>query len=164
MAGQITDLSALTGADLADDDLFEVVDISDTTMAASGTNKKITRAELAIGLGATRVYKTDLAYNTPNLGDLTYATCPIIYTPAVGDVLLDVVMRVTTATNNNIGLFVGTTNDLTNGVDATDQVINFRPLYADVTADLSYGNTNASANASFLPCSHRRHPSAFMAT
>jgi hypothetical protein len=58
-------------------------------------------------------------------------------------------MRVTTATNNNIGLFVGTTNDLTNGVDATDQVINFRPLYADVTADLSYGNTNASAVSSF---------------
>ena len=42
---KLTDLSAL-GASAATGDLIEVVDISDTTMAASGTNKKLTLAEL----------------------------------------------------------------------------------------------------------------------
>jgi len=44
MSSRITQLTALTTAD--NDDLFEVVDVSDTTMAASGTNKQITKAEL----------------------------------------------------------------------------------------------------------------------
>lgn len=47
MADQKTsDLSALTGTSVAAGDLFPVVDVSDTTMAASGTNKKLTSAEL----------------------------------------------------------------------------------------------------------------------
>lgn len=44
---KITDLSALTGAGAATGDLAVVVDVSDTTMAASGTNKKMTLDELA---------------------------------------------------------------------------------------------------------------------
>ena len=44
---KITDLTALTpGAALAAGDLTEVVDISDTTMAATGTNKKTTMSDL----------------------------------------------------------------------------------------------------------------------
>jgi hypothetical protein len=43
---KISALTALTGANSAPGDLLEIVDISDTTMAASGTNKKITREEL----------------------------------------------------------------------------------------------------------------------
>jgi hypothetical protein len=43
---KMTALTALTGAGAATDDIIEVVDISDTTMAASGTNKKMTLAEL----------------------------------------------------------------------------------------------------------------------
>jgi hypothetical protein len=35
---KITALTALLGADLAAGDLFPVVDVSDTTMAATGTN------------------------------------------------------------------------------------------------------------------------------
>jgi hypothetical protein len=46
MAGRITELVALTGATAAATDLIETVDISDTTMAASGSNKKMTLAEL----------------------------------------------------------------------------------------------------------------------
>lgn len=49
---KITDLAALTGANVADGDLFPLVDVSDTTMAATGTNKKITRAELVTAVGA----------------------------------------------------------------------------------------------------------------
>lgn len=48
---KITDLTALTGANTAAGDLFVVVDVSDTTMAASGTDKKITRDELNVALG-----------------------------------------------------------------------------------------------------------------
>jgi hypothetical protein len=48
---KITDLTTLTGAGMASGDLFVVVDVDDTTMGASGTDKKITGAELLIGLG-----------------------------------------------------------------------------------------------------------------
>lgn len=44
---RISELTSITGANVADADLLVVVDVSDTTMAASGTNKKITMAELA---------------------------------------------------------------------------------------------------------------------
>jgi hypothetical protein len=43
---RITELTALDGDDVADNDVIPIVDISDTTMAASGTTKKITVAEL----------------------------------------------------------------------------------------------------------------------
>lgn len=50
---KVTDLTAITGANTATGDLFSLVDISDTTMAASGTNKKITRAELLNALASS---------------------------------------------------------------------------------------------------------------
>lgn len=43
---KITALTALTGANSAPLDLLTLVDVSDATMAASGTNKSITRQEL----------------------------------------------------------------------------------------------------------------------
>lgn len=43
---KITDFTALTAANLADTDVLTWVDLSDTTMDASGTNKKMTWAEL----------------------------------------------------------------------------------------------------------------------
>jgi hypothetical protein len=46
MADQkISQLTSLTGANTASGDLVTIVDISDTTMGASGTNKKMTLAE-----------------------------------------------------------------------------------------------------------------------
>ena len=51
MAGKITDLGSQTGAGLATGDLLETVDISDTSLAGTGTNKKITVQELALGHG-----------------------------------------------------------------------------------------------------------------
>lgn len=56
---KITDLTALTGASTASTDLAVVVDVSDTTMAASGTDKKITLAELATGLITHGALATD---------------------------------------------------------------------------------------------------------
>jgi hypothetical protein len=45
---KISALAALTGASVADTDLFVLVDVSDTSMAASGTDKNITAAELEV--------------------------------------------------------------------------------------------------------------------
>jgi len=47
---KISALTAQTGANSAAGDLIPVVDVSDTTMAASGTTKKITLTELMLGL------------------------------------------------------------------------------------------------------------------
>ncbi len=47
---KISALTALTGANLAVGDLITLVDVSDTTMAASGTNKSIRADELLKGL------------------------------------------------------------------------------------------------------------------
>lgn len=49
---KITDLTAITGANTASGDLIPIVDVSDTSMAASGTTKKITRDELELALTA----------------------------------------------------------------------------------------------------------------
>jgi hypothetical protein len=49
---KITALTALTGANVADTDKVPVVDVSDTTMAASGTTKSITALELGTAIGA----------------------------------------------------------------------------------------------------------------
>lgn len=46
MAGKITDLSAQTGAGAATSDLLETVDVSDTSMAATGTNKRLSLLDL----------------------------------------------------------------------------------------------------------------------
>ena len=48
---KVTDLTALTGANAASTDVVPIVDVSDNTMAASGTTKKITVAELAKAVG-----------------------------------------------------------------------------------------------------------------
>jgi hypothetical protein len=57
MAGKLTDLTALTGANLAVGDLHEVTDVSDTSMAATGTNKSMTTTELVAGLQTNGLVK-----------------------------------------------------------------------------------------------------------
>ena len=53
MAGKISELTTLTGAVANGADLIEAVDISDTTMATSGTNKSMTLAEFLLFLSAS---------------------------------------------------------------------------------------------------------------
>jgi hypothetical protein len=60
---KLSDLAALTGAGSASGDLFLAVDVSDTSMAASGTDKKITRDELAIALGVLSQSAADARYS-----------------------------------------------------------------------------------------------------
>jgi hypothetical protein len=83
MNQKITELTELTTVDNAD--LFEVVDVSDTTMAASGTNKRITKANLLAGtqpivLDATQ--NTDHTANGPQTNTLNAGA-----TVAIGEVL-----------------------------------------------------------------------------
>ena len=56
---KISGLTSITGAQLAGGDLLPVVDVDDTTMAASGTNKKITVTEFLTKVGTTFVDAAD---------------------------------------------------------------------------------------------------------
>jgi len=56
---KISGLTAITGVQLAGGDLIPVVDVDDTTMAASGTNKKITVTEFLTKVGTTFVDAAD---------------------------------------------------------------------------------------------------------
>lgn len=53
---KISELAALLGRNLAEDDYLTLVDKSDTTMGATGTNKQMTIAEARLGMGVQRVY------------------------------------------------------------------------------------------------------------
>ena len=88
MADQkISALAALTGANAATGDLVPVVDVSDTTMAASGTNKSMTLAEVIAALKLLGelpevVYKTadQSSSDNVNLADVTDLLFPIVAT------------------------------------------------------------------------------------
>ena len=79
---KITDLASLTGAGSASTDLAVVVDVSDTTMAASGTDKKMTLAELATAITTHGSLATD-AELAAHTGDTTdaHAASAITFTP-----------------------------------------------------------------------------------
>lgn len=67
---KVTALAALTGANSDDADVVPVVDVSDTSMAASGTTKKMTIAELAkaIGDGGRLILDTAATPSAPTEG------------------------------------------------------------------------------------------------
>jgi hypothetical protein len=100
---KITDLTAITGANTATGDLFVVVDVSDTTMAASGTNKKITLQQVYLGLHRRR----------PSISTLTSASNLI---------------AVDLSLNDNFKITLGENNTLsapTNAVEGMSGVITF---------------------------------------
>jgi hypothetical protein len=66
---KISGLTALTGANTATGDLLEIVDVSDTTMAATGTNKKITLGELMNAGTVPGKFTTLTATGNAALGD-----------------------------------------------------------------------------------------------
>lgn len=70
---KISALTALTGATIATGDLFVVVDVSDTTMAASGTDKRITLAELELAFGAWTAYTPTLTQSATVAKTVNYA-------------------------------------------------------------------------------------------
>ena len=73
---KISDLAAITGAASADADELVMVDKSDATMAASGTDKRITLAELARaigGAGRLRVEETATPADPPSTEMVVWA-------------------------------------------------------------------------------------------
>jgi hypothetical protein len=74
MAGKISDLTAITGANLASTDEIEVVDVSDTTMAATGTNKSTTLADLAASSAFTTKYLAPGLFGTGVDGAVTISS------------------------------------------------------------------------------------------
>lgn len=71
MSSKISALAALTGANTAPGDLFTLVDVSDTSMAATGTNKYQTRQEMQTynaGTLTTDVKVLDLSATWNNAG------------------------------------------------------------------------------------------------
>lgn len=78
-------LTELTGANLATGDLAMVVDVSDATMAASGTNKKIGAGELLVGLATISSGVTLPTGLTLAAGTLTTAISPLKITATYND-------------------------------------------------------------------------------
>lgn len=70
MAGKITDLTALASGH-ATGDLMEILDISDTTMSANGTNKKTTLTQLLGNLPAPVLYTADGSTSAVGFGRST---------------------------------------------------------------------------------------------
>lgn len=105
MTGRYSDLAVLTGANLATDDFLAVVDKSDTSMAATGTNKEITVSEFGIGLGVASLNtlvallsaKQDALYAAEN-GYFAMSGCALSVSGTAGEI------------QNAAGrLFIGTT-------------------------------------------------------
>lgn len=75
---KITDLSTITGSALASGDKFVVVDVSDTSMASSGTTKAITASELLFfGSASGYVATTDFTTTSASATNVTGLSFPI---------------------------------------------------------------------------------------
>ncbi len=79
---RVTEDTAILGAAVASGDLFDVVDVSDSTDAATGTNKKITASEMAVAVTSLGALATD-AELAAHVSDATaaHAASAISFTP-----------------------------------------------------------------------------------
>lgn len=149
---RISDLTAITGANLATGDLLVAVDVSDTTMAASGTDKKITADEFRnfISPGWT-------AY-TPTLtqsGTVTKTVTVARYLQIGKLVIVYVRLDVTGAgtTNNTITVSTPATGVSTGYICGSGEVIDASGatvtypamVYTNTTTTFSFGRTDQSA-------------------
>lgn len=75
-AGEVTSLTALSEAP-ASGDLVEVVDVSDTTYSANGTNKKITATNLLNGISS--IFTGNVGSTSTEVGDVFIADSKHIY-------------------------------------------------------------------------------------
>jgi len=82
MAGKITDLTAM-GYDLSASDLFEILDVSDTSLAATGTNKSISILDLSAYFSVMSLVGRHIEVYTPTSPQQTTMTNIGAVTPTV---------------------------------------------------------------------------------
>lgn len=120
MAVKITDLTALTSGH-ATGDLLEILDVSDTTMSANGTNKKTTLANLLANLpgptNATGISYTGQSLTGSNASTLLNlaATWNTSGTPSA--IVLDVTNTASNSSSMLMALKVGGANKFRVGVN-----------------------------------------------
>src|SRR5476651_919622 len=95
---KISELASQTGAALAIGHLFVTVDISDTTMAASGTDKSLTLPQVLLGLFASPSFTGTVTGAGPTV---LYGTAPATQTTNYD--IVDVANGIA-VTNNGSGL------------------------------------------------------------
>jgi hypothetical protein len=81
---KISELTAITGANLATGDNVQIIDVSDTTMAATGTNKKTTLADLALAVNPTPDFQLFTSSGTWNKPTGAYTCVDVLVVPGAG--------------------------------------------------------------------------------
>lgn len=149
---KISDLAALNGADGASSDLAVVVDVSDTSMAATGTDKKMTLADLATAITRLGSLATD--------GEVSAAISALsaIYQPVDSDLTAIAALSTTSFGRNLLvladaaagrtALQLGTAATADTGTGATNVPTittadaRYQPLDSDLTAIAALATTS----------------------
>lgn len=146
---KITELDPITWANLADEDQFPVVDVSDTSMSASGTTKKIARSEIALAAAAAVTTHEADTTNVHGIADtstlVTTATlAPYLTTTAAPELIRDTIGSALVA-GANITITVNDAGD-TITIAATSSGVVASDAIFDAKGDLPVG-TGADAAA-----------------
>lgn len=143
---KISAYSALTGANLATTDEFALVDKSDTSMAASGTDKRMVASELGIGLSPFVSREVQIQVTDPN-GDAlgtgdgqAYFRVPALLN---GYNLAAVAAAVTTASSSGLP-----TVQIANVTDAVDM------LSTRITIDANETDSSTADTAAVIDAAH----------
>ena len=132
---KISELIQINQADIADADIITLVDLDDTTMAATGSNKKATLLDFAGAVG-------DRLIGWQDYSDTTTATTPL---------------QITSATGGTIQLTNDASGVLTDGntsVNATTTVSGVNDLYNSSNNFVEYNSTGIETNDVILFRTH----------
>lgn len=132
---KISDLLQINQADIADADIITLVDLDDTTMAATGSNKKATLIDFAGAVGDRLIGWQDYA-------DTTTATTPLQITSATGGTIQ--------LTNDSSGVLT----DGNTSVNATTTVSGVNDLYNSSNNFIEYNSTGIEVNDVILFRTH----------
>ena len=132
---KISDLIQINQADIADADIITLVDLDDTTMAATGSNKKATLIDFAGAVG-------DRLVGWQDYSDTTTATTPLQITSATGGTIQ--------LTNDSSGVLT----DGNTSVNATTTVSGVNDLYNSSNNFVEYNSTGIEVNDVILFRTH----------
>lgn len=132
---KISELLQINQADIADADIITLVDLDDTTMAATGSNKKATLIDFAGAVG-------DRLIGWQDYSDTTTATTPLQITSATGGTVQ--------LTNDSSGVLT----DGNTSVNATTTVSGVNDLYNSSNNFVEYNATGIETNDVILFRTH----------